>query len=142
MSFIKIMILISWNNMRLPLMIILIHGILDSWLGLTFVYEMVEIFVHLNSSLLLSIFEFMHVICWRFKTMFGYHAYLRNIDVTNWISWKWMMIFLLNITCDIFYINHHFDFSTFDTWDFIINQNFSLIDLLRFYLIFSWEEIF
>ena len=56
MSFIKIMILISWNNMRLPLMIILIHGILDSWLGLTFVYEMVEIFVHLNSSLLLSIY--------------------------------------------------------------------------------------
>ena len=56
MSFIKIMILISWNNMRLPLMIILIHGILDSWLGLTFVYEMVEIFVRLNSSLLLSIY--------------------------------------------------------------------------------------
>ena len=56
-SFIKIMILISWNNIRLPLMIILIHEILDSWLDLLFVYEMVEIFVPLNYSLLLSIFE-------------------------------------------------------------------------------------
>ena len=41
----------------------MIHGILDSWLDPSFVYEMVEIFLPLNSSLLFSIFEFMHVIC-------------------------------------------------------------------------------
>lgn len=79
----------------------MIYGILDSWLDPSFVYEMVEIFVPLNSSILLPIFEFMHVICWRFETMFWYHAYPRNVDLTNWLIWKWIMIFLLNVTRDI-----------------------------------------
>ena len=35
--------------------------------------------------------------------MFWYHAYLRNVDLTNWMNWKWMMIFLLNITCVFLY---------------------------------------
>ncbi len=54
-------------------------------------------------SLLPSIFKFIHIICWRFETMFWYHVYPRNVDLTNWMNWKWMMNLFLNITCDIFY---------------------------------------
>ena len=87
--------------------------------------------------------------------MFWYHAYLRNIDVTNWISWKWMMIFLLNITYDIFLYKSSFWF--FDIRymrfyyksKFLINRSSTiLLDILLrgdflneswFFLVSSWS---
>lgn len=91
----------------------MIHGIFDSWLDPSFVYEMVEIFVPLNSSLLPSIFEFMHVICWRFETMFWYHAYPRNVDLT-----KWIMNFLLSSKGEVYIIT----FCLLMTWSKICTK--------------------